>query len=136
MMPEMKWLMTKPCPGPATCQTERQGYSPAHRSGPAPRARPQAPEQRPWESPTKPRPRQGAVERRAPRGYARAWTKYDPLFRDFYRSVRLLEAPSAPVKVMLDVLVEPSFHLSLYGRPLSTDDCVAVVAARALLARG
>lgn len=95
------------------------------------------------------------------RGFTRYWTKYDSPKTSFYRYGKSEEydppgkqiAPWMPmphVKVLLDLfvenvpsiriggfsVVEPSHLLSLYNTTHSSGKCVAVQAARILLARG
>ncbi|HEX8705393.1 MAG TPA: hypothetical protein VF815_41555 [Myxococcaceae bacterium] len=80
------------------------------------------------------------------RGYHRTWTRFDALSENFYRYMRHVDG----VKVLLDVfvrrvpsvqvgdvrIVEPATLLSFYGEIHSTGDCISVLAARGLLARG
>lgn len=80
------------------------------------------------------------------RGYHRIWTRFDATSTHFYRYAR----HDAGGKVILDVFVRsvpsveargvrvvaPATLLTFYGDIHSTDDCVSVLAARALLARG
>lgn len=78
-------------------------------------------------------------------GYERAKTRYDDPSGDFYRYVKRYELG----KVVYDVfvksvefvkvggvkVVEPTYLLSLYGHKHTTDNCVAVNAARELLSK-
>jgi hypothetical protein len=81
------------------------------------------------------------------RGYAPCWTRFDAASTNFRR----YEARVEGVKVLVDVFVEPvdsveasgvrvvapATLLGFYRRKVhATDDCVAVRAARELLARG
>ncbi|WP_228556398.1 MULTISPECIES: hypothetical protein [Myxococcus] len=80
------------------------------------------------------------------RGYHRIWTRFDATSTHFYRYARHDEGG----KVLLDVfvrrvpsvdaggirVVDPATLLTFYGDIHSTDDCVSVLAARRLLAKG
>ncbi|NTX10474.1 hypothetical protein HUA74_21665 [Myxococcus sp. CA051A] len=80
------------------------------------------------------------------RGYHRIWTRFDATSTHFYRYAR----HDAGGKVILDVfvrsvpsveargvrVVDPATLLTFYGDIHSTEDCVSVLAARALLAKG
>lgn len=85
------------------------------------------------------------------RGFDRSWTKYDGVSKDFYRYTLTGEPGD---KVMFDVfvhdipyievehplgkflVVEPSHLLSLYEHTHTSKDCVAVKAAKLLVAAG
>lgn len=80
------------------------------------------------------------------RGFHRTWSRFDATSTHFYRYSKYV----SDAKVILDVfvrkvpsvcvggvnVVEPATLLTFYGDIHSTDDCVSVLAARQLLARG
>lgn len=83
--------------------------------------------------------------------YERIWTKYDKHSTEFYRyethvgekgtikvliDVFLKEVPFIEIPRMNLKVVEPKTLLSFYGEVHTTDDCVAVIAAKNCLARG
>ena len=81
--------------------------------------------------------------------YQRIWTKYDKHSTEFYRYEKRVGSDEQSVKILIDVflkevpfitmgirkVVEPKTLLSFYGEVHTTDDCVAVIAAKQLLAR-
>lgn len=80
-------------------------------------------------------------------GFERTWTRFDSRSKDFYRYSKIAEGD---VKVILDVfckavpyvevgqkrVVDPAHLITLYGEIHSTEDCVAVLAAKKLLDAG
>lgn len=86
------------------------------------------------------------VQRLTERGFHRTWSRFDATSTHFYRYAKY----TGDAKVILDVfvrhvpsvrvgevsVVEPATLLTFYGDIHSTDDCVSVLAARQLLARG
>lgn len=79
------------------------------------------------------------------RGFEKVWTKYDGVSKDFYRYTK-----HGAHKIMLDLFVEavpsvevggfnivaPATLLSFYGDKHTSGDCVAVKAAKILVANG
>lgn len=86
------------------------------------------------------------VQQLTERGFHRTWSRFDATSTHFYRYSKYV----GDAKVILDVfvrhvpsvrvgevrVVEPATLLTFYGDIHSTDDCVSVLAARRLLARG
>lgn len=78
-------------------------------------------------------------------GYERAKTRYDDPSGDFYRYIKRYEFGKVVYDVFVksvefvnvnDVkVVEPSYLISLYGNKHTTDNCIAVNAAKGLLAK-
>jgi hypothetical protein len=85
-------------------------------------------------------------------GFGREWTRHDGKkgSENFYRYIKMVDTGGKPIKVMLDLfvepvsfveaqgvrVVEPTYLLSLYGVKHESEHCFSVQIARRLLAQG